>query len=67
MVVRRIKIEAPRSFDSASRLCHFERKREISMAERSLPDVRQHQDLVFPRRIHTDSRSAVKISRLRSG
>ena len=61
MVVRRIKIEAPRSFDSASRLCHFERKREISMAERSLPDVRQHQDLVFPRRIHADSRSAVEI------
>ena len=67
MVVRRIKIEAPRSFDSASRLCHFERKREISMAERSLPDVRQHQDIVFPRRIHADSRSAVEIPRLRSG
>ena len=31
------------------------------MAERSLPDVRQHQDLVFPRRIHADSRSAVEI------
>ena len=47
MVVRRIKkIEAPRSFDSASRLCHFERSREISIAEYSLPDVRQHQDIV---------------------
>ena len=31
------------------------------MAERSLPDVRQHQDIVFPKRIHTDSRSAVEI------
>ena len=32
--------EAPRSFDSASRRRHFERKREISIAERSLPAVR---------------------------
>ena len=31
------------------------------MAERSLPDVRQHQDNVFPRRIHADSRRAVEI------
>ena len=46
---------------------HFERKREIFIAERSSPDVRQHQDIVFPRRIHTDSRSAVKIPRLRPG
>ena len=57
-VVRR---EAPRSFNSASRRCHFERSREISMAERSLPDVRQHQDIVFPWRIHADYRSAVEI------
>ena len=40
---------------------HFERSREIFIAERSSPDVRQHQDIVFPRRIHADSRSAVKI------
>ena len=46
--------EAPRSFDSTSRRRHFERKREISIAERSLPAVRQHQDIVFPRRIHAD-------------
>ena len=46
---------------------HFERSREIFIAECSSPDVRQHQDIVFPRRIHTDSRSAVKIPRLRSG
>ena len=57
-VVRR---EAPRSFNSASRRCHFERSREIFMAERSLPDVRQHQDIVFPWRIHADYRSAVEI------
>ena len=31
------------------------------MAERSLPDMRQHQDNVFPRRIHADSRRAVEI------
>ena len=53
--------EAPRSFNSASCCCHFERKREISMAERSLADVRQHQDIVFPWRIHADSRRAVEI------
>ena len=66
MVVRRIKInnEAPRSFDSVSRRCHFERSREISMAERSLLDVRQHQDIVFPWRIHADYRSAVESPRL---
>ena len=46
---------------------HFERSREIFIAERSSPDMRQHQDIVFPRRIHTDSRNAVKIPRLRSG
>ena len=60
-------MEAPRSFDSASRRRHFERSREISIAVRSLPDVRQHQAIVFPQRIHADSRSARKIPRLRSG
>ena len=50
--------------DSASRRRHFERSREISMAERSLPDVRQHQDIVFPWCIHADYRSAVEIHRL---
>ena len=40
---------------------HFERSREIFIAERSSPDVGQYQDIVFPRRIHADSRSAVKI------
>ena len=59
--------EAPRNFDSASRRRHFERSREISIAERSLPDVRQHQDIAFPQRIHADSHSAVEIPRLRSG
>ena len=59
--------EAPQNFDSASRRRHFERKREISIAERSLPDVRQHQDIVFPRHIRADSRRAVEIPRLRSG
>ena len=43
-----------RNFDSASRRRHFERSREIYIAERSLPDVRQHQDIVFPWRIHAD-------------
>ena len=43
-----------RNFDSASRRSHFERSREIYIAERSLPDVRQHQDIVFPWRIHAD-------------
>ena len=42
---------------------HFERSREIFIAERSSPDVRQYQDIVFPRCIHADSRSTVKISR----
>ena len=60
-------IEAPRSFDSASRCRHFERSREIYMAERSLPDVRQHQDIVSPQHIHADSSRAVEIPRLRSG
>ena len=59
--------EAPRSFDSISRRRHFERSREISIAERSLPAVRQHQDIVFPRHIRADSRRAVEIPRLRSG
>ena len=59
--------EAPQSFDGASRRRHFERKREISMAERSLLQVRQHQDIVSLRRIHADSRRAVEIPRLRSG
>ena len=40
---------------------HFERSREIFIAERSLPNVKHHQNIVFPRRIHADSRSAVKI------
>ena len=40
---------------------HFERSREIFIAERSSSDMRQHQDIVFPRRIHADSRNAVKI------
>ena len=31
------------------------------MAERSLPDVRQHQDIVFPLRMHADFRSAAEI------
>ena len=35
---------------------HFERSPEIFIAERSSPDMRQHQDIVFPRRIHADSR-----------
>ena len=61
MVRRKKNNEAPRSFNSASRRCHFERSREISMAERSLLDVRQHQDIVFPWRIHADSRRAVEI------
>ena len=47
-------IEAPQNFDSASRRRHFERSREIFIAERSSPDVRQHQDIVFPRRMHAD-------------
>ena len=53
-LVQRKNNEAPRSFDSASRRRHFERSREIYIAERSLPDVRQHQDIVFPWRIHSD-------------
>ena len=67
MVVRRKNYEAPRNFDSASLRRHFERSRESFIAERSSPDVRQYQDIVFPRRIHADSRSAVEIPRLRSG
>ena len=31
------------------------------MAERLLPDVRQHQDIVFPQHMHADSRRAVEI------
>ena len=59
MVVRRFIIFMRRR--------HFEHKREISIAERSLPAVRQHQDIVFLRRIRADSRRAVEIRRLRSG
>ena len=67
-VVRRIKIWKRREVLIALRAHrHFERSREIFIAERSSPDMRQHQDIVFPRRIHTDSRNAVKIPRLRSG
>ena len=54
-------MEAPRSFDSGLRRRHWKRSREISMAERLLPDVRQHQDIVFPQRMHADSRRAVEI------
>ncbi|MCI6781535.1 MAG: hypothetical protein PUH15_05920 [Dialister sp.] len=39
--------EAPRSFDSASRRRHFERSREIFIAECSLSYIRQRQDIVF--------------------
>ena len=46
--------EAPQNFDSASRRRHFERSREISTEERSLPAVRQHQDIVSPRRMRAD-------------
>ena len=68
MVVRRIKIWKRRGVLIALRAHrHFERSREIFIAERSSPDVRQHQDIVFPRRIHADFRSAVEIPRLRSG
>ena len=67
-VVRRIKIWKRREVLIALRAHrHFERSREIFIAERSSPDVGQYQDIVFPRRIHADSRSAVKIPRLRSG
>ena len=53
--------EAPRSFDSISRRRHFERSREISIAERSLSDVKQHQYVVSPQCIRADYCSAVKI------
>ena len=67
-VVRRIIIEKRRGVSIALHAHrHFERSREIFIAERSSPDVRQHQDIVFPQRIHADSRSARKIPRLRSG
>ena len=67
-VVRRIIIGKRRGVSIALHAHrHFERSREIFIAERSSPDVRQHQDIVFPRRIHADSRSARKIPRLRSG
>ena len=46
--VRRIKIWKRREVMIALRAHrHFEGSREISMAVRSLPDVRQHQDIVF--------------------
>ena len=68
MVVRRIKIGKRRGVLIALRAHrHFEHSREIFIEERSSHDVRQHQDIVFPRRIHVDSLSAVKIPRLRSG
>ena len=54
-------MEVPRSFDSGLRRRHWKRSREISMAEHLLPDVRQHQDIVFPQRMHVDSRRAVEI------
>ncbi len=31
------------------------------MTECVLPDVRQHQDIVFPQRMHADSRRALEI------
>ena len=46
---------------------HFERSPEIFISERSSAHMRQHQDIGFPRRIHADSRNAVKIPRLSSG
>ena len=53
MVVRRITIWKRRGVLIALRAHrHFERSREILIAERSSPDVRQHQDIVFHRRIH---------------
>ena len=62
--VRRIKIGKRRGVLIALRAHrHFERSREIFIAERSSPDVRQYRDIVFPRCIHADSRSTVKISR----
>ena len=36
----------------------------VFIAERSSPDMRQHQDIVFPRRIHADSHNAVKMAAL---
>ena len=54
-------MEVPRSFDSGLRRRHWKRSREISMTECLLPDVRQHQDIVFPQRMHADSRRAVEI------
>ena len=60
-VVRRIKIWKRHEVLIALRAHrHFERSREIFIAERSSSHMRQHQDIVFPRRIHTDSRNAVK-------
>ena len=67
-LVRRVIIEKRREVSIALRAHrHFERSQEIFIAERSSPDVRQHQDIVSPQRIHADFHSAVKISRLRSG
>ena len=62
MVVRRIKIWKRRGVLIALRAHrHLERSREISMAECSLPDVRQHLDIVSPQCIPADFRSAVEI------
>ena len=40
---------------------HFERSREISIAERSLSDEKQHQYVVSPQCIRADYCSAVEI------
>ena len=40
-------MEAPRSFDNASRQCHFERSREISIAVRGSACIRHFINDVF--------------------
>ena len=56
MVVRRKKIMKRRGVLIVLRAHrHFERSREIFLAERSSPDVTQDQDIVFPQRIHAGS------------
>ena len=40
-------IEAPRNLDSASRRCHLERSREISLAERSVCQLRYFNHLLL--------------------
>ena len=47
MVVRRIKIEAPQNFDSASRCRYLERSREIFLAERSVYQLRYFNHRLF--------------------